>query len=138
MRVTLTFRMRKATRSHARHVMIPPRCMLRVRHHGLAPTRPGASVTVRAKVQLPPVCVRYVSILILSVSILLFAGILLSTCFCSFLFLSRVTFLVDFYQRRADQKTYDASQDHYARSSGKCTTVLGRTGQYSASHFRLR
>jgi len=23
-------------------------------------------------------------------------------------------------------------------SSGKCTTVLGRTGQYSASHFRLR
>jgi len=52
--------------------------MLRVQHHGLAPTLPAASVTDHANVQLPPVYVQYLSILILSVSILLFAGIFLS------------------------------------------------------------
>jgi len=78
----MTFRMRKPTRYHARHVMIHPRRMLRVQHHGLAPTLPGASVTDDANVQLPPVY------------------------FCSFLFLSRFIFLVGFYQRRVNQKTF--------------------------------
>jgi len=63
--------------------------MLRVQHHGSAPTRPGASVTDHANVQLPPIYVQYLSILILSVSILLFAGIFLSIFFLLFsLFLS--------------------------------------------------
>jgi len=104
--------------------------MLRVQHHGLAPTRPGARVTDFANVQLPPVYVQYLSILILSVSILLFAGIFLSIFICSFLFFFRFIFLVGFYQRREQIKK---------RTSLPRISVRDHRGQYerkcSSDHF---
>jgi len=83
-----------------------------------------------ANVQLPPIYVQYLSILIFSVSILLFAGILLSMCFCSFLFFFRYIFLVGFYQRREQTKT---------RTSLSRIIVRDLRGQYerkcSSDHF---
>jgi len=101
--------------------------MLRVQHHGLAPTRPGDSVKDHENVQLPPVYVQYLSILILSVSILLFAGIFLSIFFCSFLFFFRFIFLVGFYQRRKQTKKRTSLPkiivcDHRGRYERKCSS----------------
>jgi len=101
--------------------------MLRVQHHGLAPTRPGASMTDHTNVQLPPVYVQYLSILILSVSILLFAGTFLSIFFCSFLFLSRFIFLVGFFIKDEQTKKRTSLpriivRDHHGQYERKCSS----------------
>jgi len=103
-RVTLTFRMRKPARSLVRHVMIPPRCMLRVQHHVLAPTHYGASVTDHANVQLPTVD------------------------FCSFLFLSLFFFLVGFSLKTSKPKERTSlpriiARDHHGQYERKCSSV---------------
>ena len=87
-------------------------------------------MTDHENVQLPPVYVQYLSILILSVSILLFAGSFFSIFLCSSIFFFRFNFLVGFHRRREQTKK---------RTSLPSIIVRDHRGQYerkcSSDHF---